>query len=336
MKRTLSLVMPSLVVLGLGLASTASAGPLIPPRLTPVVRPVPVLGHGPVVLHGPPPPPVRVSTPTPIVNNNPPAPTTISTGAPGSTLYRNGAPYVVTVAPAGPKLTPARDAMRRLNALRKLTSSTSATTASAPRMATGPGYAPVTFDLGVPGDLGRAPTSADVTVNAGLDGLSPQAAVARVRGKATMPIAQGNSSFVDQTILATHKAFTIGVNNAFTTGSPSNTFIQNNLAGAQVSILGVMSADRPVVIMAKKPTDARSRFYARDSGTGEYVEMPSMPYSVVMKAKLQDAVTSGVRVSYVTWGNAGLSGPLSTVEEMGATVPDINHGGHGGQLDATH
>ncbi|MEO6951579.1 MAG: hypothetical protein ABI321_07190 [Polyangia bacterium] len=101
--------------------------------------------------------------------------------------------------------------------------------------------------------------------------------------------------------------------------------MQNDLAGAQISILCVISEERPVVFMAKRPTDARSRFYARDSGTGPYVEMPSMPYSVVMKAKLQNGLAAGVRVNYTTWGNSGLSGPSSTVEEMGASVPDINH-----------
>ena len=326
MNFTLAAVVPSLVVLGL--TSAASAVPLLQPRFTPLVRPAPVLVRGPVVPRGPLTPLDRVPTPVRIINTTPPAPA-VAFGTPGTTLFHNGKPYIVPVTPVGPKITPAKDATRRLNAIRKNTAP--GLFNKAPKVVTGPGYAPVTFNLTAPDNLGHAPTSVDITVNAGLDGLSPQAALARVRGKATMPIAPNNNRFVDGTILATHKAFTLSVNNAFTQGSPSNAFIRTNLAGAQVSILGVMSDDQPVVIMAKKPTDTRSHFYAADPGTGQYVEMPSMPYSVVMKAKLQDGLAAGVRVNYTTWGHSGLSGPLSTVQELGATVPDINHDSKPGQ-----
>jgi len=163
------------------------------------------------------------------------------------------------------------------------------------------------------------PTLDDVTITAGVDGQAPSFALTTVRSKLTTPVAAQNSGFVDKTILATHKAFTIAVSNMYVAGSPPNKMISpgGDLAGADITVLGVMSAVHPTVIMAKKPGERVSRFFV-PAGGGAYDELKTMPYSVIMKARLQDGAQGGMRVTYQTWSNKTLGEQLTTITELGS------------------
>ena len=223
--------------------------------------------------------------------------------------------------PGPPAASPARsDATTRLSTLRKLAvakgSRGGMLTTKVNTIASSAYKAP-TFSMTIPDNLGRAPTISDVTIGKGLDGRTPAQALAQVRSKMTTPVASQNSALVDNTILGTHKAFTVAVNNAFTSGSPANKMLSGPWAGSQVSVLGVMSQVHPTVIMAKAPTDKVARYYVPNA-SGSYDELPTLPYAVIMKARLQDGAKGGVRLNYMTWGNKALGGPLSTVTELGS------------------
>lgn len=215
-----------------------------------------------------------------------------------------------------------RSPVQRLNALRALTltkqQKSGASIATPKRVAStyykAGNFSGITLKAGVP-----KPTIDDVTITAGVDGNSTSVALATVRSKMTTKLAAQNSAFVDKTILDTHKAFTIAVSNVYVAGSPPNKLISpgGDLAGAEISVLGVMSAVHPTVIMAKKPGERVSRFFV-PAGGGAYEELKSMPYAVIMKARLQNGAQGGIRVSYQRWGNQSLGEQLTTITELGS------------------
>ena len=87
---------------------------------------------------------------------------------------------------------------------------------------------PTAAKLSVPDGLGHAPTSADVTVEAGFDGKSPDQVLATVRGRLMNTIDASNERFVNETIRANHKSFTIALGNLFAVSSPFVTFVNRS------------------------------------------------------------------------------------------------------------
>lgn len=218
------------------------------------------------------------------------------------------------------KIVDKRDATQRLEALRKITlgkSSGSVQQKLVVKKASSSFYKTPAMSISIADTVRGTPKYEDVTVHQGFDGRTPQQALAFVRSKLTTKVAAQNDSFVDKTILGAHKSFTLAVNNVFVKGSPSNTRMAGEWAGAQVTVLGVMSQLHPVVMMVKKPTDKVARYYSPTAG-GRYEELSKLSYKVIMKAQLEDGSKAGVRVSYQTWAAPVLSGQLTTIEEQGS------------------
>lgn len=175
------------------------------------------------------------------------------------------------------------------------------------------GFVPPKCDLSIPDNLGRAPTSADVKVNAGFDGRSPAEAASMVLNASTTPVAAQNKAFVQQTATDVQKAFTIAVNNAFVAGSPFTKVLAAKYPGASFSVLGNMSEVSPVMIQVTLANKQQLLFQSQPGGT--FAQVPKNPYKVVMQADLQFAPSQGVRVTYPKWSVPALSGPTATVTE---------------------
>lgn len=169
---------------------------------------------------------------------------------------------------------------------------------------------PTAARLSVPDGLGRPPTSNDVTVEAGFDGRSPDEVTAIVRARITNEVDRGNERFVDETIRATHKAFTIAVGNLFAPGSPPEASVRA-IGADGLTMLGTMSAVRPTILVAVK--DGRESYYARgDAGRYEPIDPPRYP--VIMRARVR-LEPQGVRVFYPAWSAKVLEGPTTVISE---------------------
>lgn len=172
-------------------------------------------------------------------------------------------------------------------------------------------FAPVTARLTVPDNLGRPPTSNDVTVEAGLDGLSPDAVAKVVRSRITHTVHSSNEHFVADTARMSHKAFTIAVGNLFATNSPHATFVQG-LGADSVTMLGTASIVMPTILVATK--GGQTTYYARNEQTGRYGPVPVPKYPVLMRARVR-LVPAGVRVFYPAWSASVLTGPTTVITE---------------------
>ncbi len=174
-----------------------------------------------------------------------------------------------------------------------------------------PGFDPPTLArLAIPEDLGRPPTASDVVVEAGFDGMPAADAALLVRSRLTNTVAPTYDRLVEQTIADTHKAFTLAVGNLFAQGSPHAVFARS-LDAERITMLGMMSAVKPTVLLAEKA--GVQSYYARGASGGyEPIEAPS--YAVIMRAKVRLATTApddpgpGVRVFYPAWSAKVLSG----------------------------
>lgn len=180
------------------------------------------------------------------------------------------------------------------------------------------GFDPPTLaKISVPSGLGRPPTSADVTVEAGFDGKPAAEAAILVRGRLTNTVDASNERFVGETIRDNHKAFTLAVGNLFAQGSPHATFARS-LGADKLTLLGTMSALNPTILVAEKA--GVTSYYARGS-SGRYEAIPQPKYPVIMRAKIRletgaaDDPGQGVRVFYPAWSAKVLTGPTTVIIE---------------------
>jgi hypothetical protein len=183
-----------------------------------------------------------------------------------------------------------------------------------------PGFdAPTLAKISVPPNLGRPPTSNDVTVDAGFDGKPAAEAATLVRGRLTNTVDASNEGFVKRTISDNHKAFTLAVGNLFAQGSPHATFAKE-LGADKLTLLGTMSALRPTILAAEKA--GVTTYYARGA-SGRYEPIDAPKYPVIMRARIRletGAVNDpgqGVRVFYPAWSAKVLTGPTTTITEGG-------------------
>ena len=181
-----------------------------------------------------------------------------------------------------------------------------------------PGFDPPTLaKISVPPNLGRPPTSSDVTVEAGFDGKPAAEAAILVRGRLTNTVDSSNESFVKRTIADNHKAFTLAVGNFFAQGSPHATFAKG-LGAEKLTLLGTMSAVRPTILVADKA--GVTTYYARGAGGG-YEAIDAPKYPVIMRARVRLATGAtgdpgqGIRVFYPAWSAKVLTGPTTTIIE---------------------
>jgi hypothetical protein len=181
-----------------------------------------------------------------------------------------------------------------------------------------PGFdAPTLAKISVPSNLGRPPTSNDVTVEAGFDGKAAAEAAILVRGRLTNTVDASNESFVKRTIADNHKAFTLAVGNLFADGSPHATFAKG-LGADKLTLLGTMSAVHPTILVAEKA--GATAYYARGA-SGRYEPIDPPKYPVIMRARIRLATGAasdpgqGVRVFYPAWSAKVLTGPTTTIIE---------------------
>lgn len=182
------------------------------------------------------------------------------------------------------------------------------------------GFDPPTLaKISVPPNLGRPPTSNDVTVEAGFDGKPAAEAGVIVRNRLTNTVDASNERFVGKTIADNHKAFTLAIGNLFAQGSPHATFAKG-LAADELTLLGTMSALNPTILVAKKA--GVTSYYARGT-SGRYEAIAQPKYPVIMRAKIRletgaaDDPGQGVRVFYPAWSAKVLTGPTSVIVEPG-------------------
>jgi hypothetical protein len=175
-----------------------------------------------------------------------------------------------------------------------------------------PGFEPPAYRLSIPDHLGRPPTSADVTVEAGFDGKTPDEARAIVLSRLTNTVHESNRRFIDKTITDAHKAFTIAVSNLFAPRSPHAAWI--GATGAEkITVLGTTSAVMPTFIKAEAG-DSVAYFARGASGAYEAIQEPRYP--VIMRARVS-LEPAGVRIFYPAWSAKVLTGPTTVITEGG-------------------
>jgi len=177
-----------------------------------------------------------------------------------------------------------------------------------------PGFDAPAYRITIPDNLGRPPTTADVTVEAGFDGKSPDEVATIVRGRLTNTVDSSNERFVGETIRSTHKAFTLAVSNLFAPGSPHAEFARS-LRADELTMLGTVSAIRTTILVAEK--GGVTTYYARGTN-GRYEPIAAPKYPVLMRAKVQ-LEPAGVRVFYPAWSAKVLTGPTTVITEGGQT-----------------
>jgi hypothetical protein len=174
-----------------------------------------------------------------------------------------------------------------------------------------PGFDEPLVALKIPEGLGRRPTANDVIVEAGFDKKTPDEVVTIVRGRLRNAVHRQNEAFTRTTILETHKAFTLAINNLWASGSPHAIFAFR-LQADQLVVLGTVSALTPIYLMAVK--NGVTTYYRRgDAGT--YEETPKPTYPILMRAKVRLGGRDpagmptgwGVRVFYPSWKATVLS-----------------------------
>lgn len=160
-----------------------------------------------------------------------------------------------------------------------------------------------------------APKESDIVVEAGFDGLAPDAVVSLVRSRLTNTVDGDNESFVTDTIRANHKAFTIAAFNLLGPATPPGKFAAN-LHASSLTLLGTVSAVHPTILVAE--TAGEKSYYTRGEG-GTYVKMSEAPkYPILMTAKLRLAAPqAGIRVFYPEWSAKVLREPTGQVIEGG-------------------
>ncbi len=157
---------------------------------------------------------------------------------------------------------------------------------------------------------GRGPTAADFIIHKGFDGLTPEAAVKKLVKNCTTKVAAENVNLVQTTAKRTHRDFNVAMNNVFTPNTPNNRFVKS-LAPAQVSLVGAMNG---VFYKAVQPGGATT-WYQRD-WSGNFSPMAKPPPNVVMEAAVRTD-PPGLVMTYPKWKNPALSGPLTTITELG-------------------
>jgi hypothetical protein len=181
-----------------------------------------------------------------------------------------------------------------------------------------PGFDPPTLaKITVPPNLGHAPTSADVTVEAGFDGKPAAEAEALVASRLTNTVDSSNTRFETQTIADGHKAFTLAVGNLFAQGSPPAAYA-TSLGADTLTMWGTMSAVHPTILVAVKA--GVTTYHARGE-TGAYEVIDAPTYPVIMRARIRlgtgaaDDPGQGVRVFYPAWSAKVLAAPTGSIIE---------------------
>jgi hypothetical protein len=162
------------------------------------------------------------------------------------------------------------------------------------------GGATVTPDKGlfqIPDNLGRPPTSNDVTVVKGLDGRTSEEAYKLFRGRVTNRIAPSNEAIARSTFLETHRLFNISLANFFAANSPTAAFVKQ-LGAKTVMLKGLLTGANTNLMLEATFADGRVVYYQKNGGNYAPVAKPT--YQVIMRSPIV-LTTPGVRVFYPAW-----------------------------------
>ncbi|MBX7114958.1 MAG: hypothetical protein K1X64_11580 [Myxococcaceae bacterium] len=175
-----------------------------------------------------------------------------------------------------------------------------------------PLYTRPQYDVLIDSRPGVTPTLDDVTVRKGFDGLTPDEVVKKVLSLNQTPVHQSNRRFIERHIKEQHRAFTVGVSNAFVWGSPSNKVLAG-LGVNEFKALGTLQGSQAVVFEVRRPDQINATYYAfNDAGQFAQAAAPTMP--IVMEAAIR-LKPAGVAIDYPGWRAPVLSGPTVTIEE---------------------
>lgn len=176
----------------------------------------------------------------------------------------------------------------------------------------GPAFKSPAPNITLPPNLNRPPKATDLIIKKGFDGLTPDAAVRKIRSALTSKLAPQNVALVENTARERYRDFNVALNNAFTPNTPNRKFLEGQGPG-RIFVLGTMSSLNPVVYGVSTPGAPGMKYYSRD-WSGSFSELPKPPGQVVMSAQLR-LDPPGIAMTYPKWTNNALSGPTGTVTE---------------------
>jgi hypothetical protein len=171
---------------------------------------------------------------------------------------------------------------------------------------------PLKADIRLPPKLNHPPTTADLIINKTFDGLTPKAAAKQITSHLTGKVAAENKNLVDTTVNARVRDMQVALNNVFTKGTPNRQFLESKQP-AEITVLGSLSASNAIVYQVTSPGQ-EPKYFTKGWGGGGFTEMAKPPVQVVMEARL-NLDPPGLRMTYPTWQNKALAGPLTTITE---------------------
>jgi hypothetical protein len=184
-----------------------------------------------------------------------------------------------------------------------------------------PGFEPPTLaKISVPSNLGRPPTSNDVTVEAGFDGKPAAEAAVIIRGRLTNTVDSSNEGFITRTIKDNHKACTIATGNYFVPGSPHARFVETakTLGAVRFTLLCTVSAVNPTILLAETAAGVKT-YWVKGANGFETLVAPKYPVTIRTQLRFPTGAASdpgqGVRVFYPAWSAKVLTGPTSVIIE---------------------
>ncbi|MFT3711945.1 MAG: hypothetical protein QM817_30255 [Archangium sp.] len=169
-----------------------------------------------------------------------------------------------------------------------------------------------TPDISLPKKLGRPPTADDLIIKKTFDGLTPEAAQAKVRTAFKGTVAPQNEALVAGTIKQRVRDMQVALNNVFTPGTPNRRFLESQLP-AKIQVLASLSSSNPVVYQVTR--EGQPPKYFSKGWSGQFAELTKPPLQVVMSAEIS-LEPRGLRMKYPSWENRGLAGPITTITEL--------------------
>lgn len=176
----------------------------------------------------------------------------------------------------------------------------------------GPAFKPPKPNITLPPNLNRPPKATDLIIKRGFDGLTPDAAVKKIRAALTSPLAPQNAALVESTARERYRDLNVALNNVFTPNTPNRKFLEG-LKPSTLRVIGTMSSLNPVVYAVTTRGTPGVKYYSRD-WSGNFAELPKPPGQVVMSAAIR-LEPPGIAMTYPKWKNSALSGPTGTITE---------------------
>lgn len=171
---------------------------------------------------------------------------------------------------------------------------------------------PLKANIRLPPKLNRPPTTADLIITKTFDGLTPKAAAKQITSHLSGKVAAQNKNLVDTTVTARVRDMQVALNNVFTKGTPNRQFLESKQP-AEITVLGSLSSSNPIVYQVTSPGQ-EPKYFTKAWGGGGFTEMAKPPVQVVMEGRI-NLDPPGLRMTYPTWQNKALAGPITTITE---------------------